>query len=265
MTRREGMKIMQNVTSKQLTNNSLINPYILVKEDLDSNIKGYLSLVSMIRREFLSGHLTRDEVHMILYDLYRVDKKFSTLSNETISVLAELGYEHDKIIETCTDPNTLLFIVNQYRHLDRFSNHPDERVKYWAHLRFNEMHMIKKNYPMLFKLISKIDLSQFRLENVFMGSFEVETKSFDYEYANLNYAVRLKVIDRVDSFAINICYDKQSPKCRERAEQFFNEYNFKNTVEKYMSDDVVNGEITGLSLDEVIEFIHRESHMKYSE
>ena len=256
---------MQTVVSKQLTNNSHINPYILVKEDLDSKIHGYLSLVGMIRREFLSGHLTRDEVHMILYDLYRVDKKFSTLSKETISFLAELGYELDKIIESCTDSDTLLSIVNQYTQLDRFSNHPDERVNYYANLRFMEISMTKKNYPMLFKLINELDLAQFSVDNVFMGSFEVKTKSFDYEYANLNYEVQLKVIDRGDSFTINVCYDKQSPECRERAEQFFNEYNFKNTVEKYMSDDVVNGEITGLSLDEVIEFIHRESHMKYVE
>ena len=256
---------MQNVTSKQLTNNSLINPYILVKEDIDSKIHGYLSLVGMIRREFLSGHLTRDEVYMILYDLYHVDKKFSTLSNETISVLAELGYELDKIIKSCTDSDTLLSIVNQYAHLDRFSNHPDERVNYYANLRFMEISMTKKNYPMLFKLMNELDLSQFKVENVSMGSFEVETKSFDYEYANLNYKVQLKVIDRGDSFTINICYDKQSSECRERAEQFFNQYNFKNTVEKYMSDDVVSGEITGLSLDEVLEFINRESHMKYLE
>ena len=254
---------MQNVTSKQLTNNSLINPYILVKEDLDSKITGYLSLAGMIRREFLSGHLTRDEVHMILYDLYRVDKKFSTLSKETISFLAELGYELDKIIESCTDSDTLLSIVNQYTHLDRFSNHPDERVNYYANLRFMEISMTKKNYPMLFKLINELDLAQFSVDNVFMGSFEVKTKSFDYEYANLDYEVQLKVIDRCDSFTINVCYDKQSPECRECAEQFFNEYNFKNTVEKYMSDDVVSGEITGLSLDEVLEFINRESHMKY--
>lgn len=256
---------MQKVISKQLTNNSRINPYILVKEDLDSKIHGYLSLVGMIRREFLSGHLTRDEVHMILYDLYRVDKKFSTLSKETISFLAELGYELDKIIDSCTDSDTLLSIVNQYTHLDRFSNHPDERVNYYANLRFMEISMTKKNYPMLFKLINELDLAQFSVDNVFMGSFEVKTKSFDYEYANLDYEVQLKVIDRGDSFTINVCYDKQSPECRERAEQFFNEYNFKNTVEKYMSDDIVRGEITGLSLKEVLQFIKRESHMKYSE
>lgn len=254
---------MQTVVSKQLTNNSHINPYILVKEDLDSQIHGYLSLVGMIRREFLSGHLTRDEVHMILYDLYRVDKKFSTLSKETISFLAELGYELDKIIESCTDSDTLLSIVNQYKRLDTFSSYPDERINYYANLRHAEISMTKKQYPMLFKLINELDLAQFSIDNVFMGSFEIKTKSFDYEYANLNYAVQLKVIDCSDSFSINIRYDKQSLECREHAEQFFNEYDFKNIVEKYMADDILSGEIIGLSLDEVLQFIKRESYMKY--
>lgn len=256
---------MKLTTSTQLTNSSFINPYITAKVDLDTKIRDFLSLVGAIRWEFLSDNITRDEVHAILYDLYHVDKEFSTLSNETISFLAELSYEHDKIIDHCTDLDTLLLMIHQYKHLDIFSNHQDERVKYWAHVRFNEIHMIKENYPMLFKLINKIDLSQFSLSNLDKGYIEIKTKSLDYEYDNFNYNVCVKVIDCSDSFTINVCYDKQASKCRKRAEKFFNEYNFKSTVEKHISDNIVSGEITGLSLNEVLEFIKRESHMKYSE
>lgn len=120
---------MQNVTSKRLTSSAEINKHILANANLSTVVDTHLSLVRKIRRLFLSDELTREEVHSILYNVYHVDKEFYNLSVETVNFLAELGYEHEKIVKDITDSKTLMCIVNQYKYLDELVNHSNLTVK----------------------------------------------------------------------------------------------------------------------------------------
>ena len=254
---------MQNVTSKRLTSIAEINKHILANANLSTVVGTHLSLVRKIRRLFLSDELTREEVHSILYNVYHVDKEFSTLSVETIEFLAELGYEHEQIIENSMNHDALSSIVSHYKYLDILSNHQNSYVRNFATVRLREITTIKKKHPLLFKLISEIDLTKFHLMHLESNRVKIDTQNINYKLNNVSYNVRIEVVDCNDSFTIYLLYDKQSPECRERAEQFFNEYTFKELPSLPGYPGMKYGKITGLSLKEVLQFIKRESHMKY--
>ena len=254
---------MKEIIQCRLTSNAEINKHILANADLSTVVGPHLLLVDMIRRLFLSDELTREEVRTLLYDVYHVDKNFSMLSVETIEFLAELGYEHEQIIENSMNYNALSRIVSHYKYLDILSNHQNRLVSDFANVRLREITTIKKKHPLLFKLISEIDLAKFRLIHLESNRVKITTQNINYMLNNASYDVRIEVVDCNDSFTIYLLYDKQSPECRERAEQFFNEYTFKELPGLHGYPGMKHGKITGLSLDEVLEFIHRESHMKY--
>lgn len=255
---------MKEITSQQLTSNAEINKHILANANLSTVVGTHLSLVDLIRRLFLSDELTREEVHTILYDVYHVDKNFSMLSVETIEFLAELGYEHEQIIKNSIDHEVLSSIVSHYNYLDILSNHQNRYVSDFANVRLREITTIKKKHPLLFKLISEIDLAKFRLRHLKSNSVKITTQNINYKLNNASYDVRIEVVDCGDSFTIYLLYDKLPLESCTSAEKFFNKYAFKELPGLRGYPGKKHGKITGLSLKEVLQFIKRESHMKYS-
>jgi hypothetical protein len=187
------------------------------------------------------------------------------LSVEIIEFLAELGYEHEQIIENSMNYNALSSIVSHYKYLDILSNHQNRLVNDFANVRLREITTIKKKHPLLFKLISEIDLAKFRLIHLESNRVKVTTRNINYKLNNLSYDVRIEVVDCNDSFTIYLLYDKLPLESCTRAEKFFNEYAFKELPGLHSYPSMKHGNITGLSLKEVLQFIKRESHMKYSE
>lgn len=254
---------MKEIIQQRLTSNSEINKHILANANLNTVVGPHLLLVDMIRRLFLSDELTREEVHTILYDVYHVDKNFSMLSVETIEFLAELGYEHEQIIENSMNYNALSSIVSHYKYLDILSNHQNRLVSDFANVRLREITTIKKKHPLLFKLISEIDLAKFRLIHLESNRVKVTTQNINYKLNNLSYDVRIEVVDCNDSFTICLLYDKLPLESCAHAEKFFNKYAFKELPDLHGYSGMKHGNITGLSLKEVLQFIKRESHTKY--
>ena len=64
---------MKMVESIQLTNNSLINKYLLMHARLDDNIEG-MKFYQLIFFEYAENKLTCDELKFILFDMYCVNE-----------------------------------------------------------------------------------------------------------------------------------------------------------------------------------------------
>lgn len=255
---------MQNVTSKKLTNNATINQYILAKFDLQDNVKHGSTLLEEIKRAFLSEEITREEMDMIFYDVYHIDEIFDDrMFPYHVTILAELGYTHDKIVEASKNIDALHEILMQYKHLETLMNHPTEIVRFHAKLRYEYLNQVRAKHSSLLKLMDALDLTLFYLQEFDQNSVIVEAKSLVYEKNTFNFDVHVKVIDCGKSFSIDLLYDMYpETRCR-RAEQFFNEYPFKKLHCAHGYPDMKHGKIIGLSFEEVVEFLKRESHMKY--
>jgi hypothetical protein len=161
--------------------------------------------------------------------------------------------------------DALSSIVSHYKYLDILSNHQNRFVSDFANVRLREITTIKKKHPLLFKLISEIDLAKFRLMHLESNRVKINTQNINYKLNNVSYDVRIEVVDCNDSFTIYLLYDKLPLESCTRAEKFFNEYAFKELPGLHSYPSMKHGNITGLSLKEVLQFIKRESHMKYSE
>lgn len=251
---------MQNVTSKRLTSSAEINKHILANANLSTVVGTHLSLVRKIRRLFLSDELTREEVHSILYNVYHVDKEFSTLSVETIEFLAELGYEHEKIVKDITDSKTLMCIVNQYKYLDELVNHSNLTVKNCAEDRRFKINQLKARNSKILSLIDEIDLSKINVYSLTQNSISMfRTRTFDIN----EYRVNMEIVECSKSFTIHLHYNEFPIDQRQRAEEFFNKHTFRKSIGKCAYVNKKEGRIMGLSFEEVLQFIEKESHMKY--
>lgn len=254
---------MKTVVSKQLTNNDKINQYILAQFDLQDEVVYDSTLLNEIKRAFLSEEITREEMDMIFYDVYDIDTIFDEFTPNAISILAELGYLHDKIIKDSTNTDALYAMIQQYKYLDELIEHPLRHVRSWTKQYFEGWNQARKNHSQILKLLDALDLTLFHLREFDQNSVSVAPQSLQYAKTAFNFDVHVRVIDRGESFTIDLHYDKYYETQRQRAEQFFNEYNFKELPSLRNDHITKHGEITGLSFEEVLEFIDRESHMIY--
>ena len=255
---------MKAVVSKKLTSSSEINQYILAQFDLQDNVKYDSTLLNEIKRAFLSEEITREEMDMIFYDVYDIDTIFDNFMNHyQVAILAELGYMHDKIVEDSTNQDALYAIIQQYQYLDEIMKHPSRHVRSWAKQYYDGWYQAQKNHSQILKLTNALDLTLFHLKEFDQNSVSVVPQSLTYARNTFNFNVRVRVIDCGDSFKIRLQYDRYSEKRCLQAEKFFNEYNFKELPNLRNYPGIKRGEITGLSFEEVLEFINRESHMAY--
>lgn len=255
---------MKAVVSKKLTSSATINQYILAKFSLQDDVKYDSTLLNEIKCAFLSEEITREEMDMIFYDVYDIDTMFGSFTNHyQVAILAELGYLHDKIVEDFTNQDALYAIMQQYKHLDKLIEHPLEHVRSWTKQYYDGWDQARKNHSQILKLLDALDLTLFHLREFDQNSVSVAPQSLQYAKTAFNFDVHVRVIDCGESFTIDLHYDKYYTASCQRAEQFFNEYNFKELPSLRNEYTTKRGEITGLSFEEVLEFIDRESHMKY--
>ena len=254
---------MKTVVSKQLTNNDKINQYILAQFDLQDEVVHDSTLLNEIKRAFLSEEITREEMDMIFYDVYNIDMIFDEFTPNAISILAELGYLHDKIVKDVMNPDAIYAIIQQYKHLDDLIENPIDHIRSWAKQYHEGWDQARKNHSQILKLLDSLDLTLFHLREFDKNSVSVAPQSLQYAKTAFNFDVHVRVIDCGESFTIDLHYDKYYETQRQRAEQFFNEYNFKELPSLRNDHITKRGEITGLSFEEVLDFIDRESHMTY--
>ena len=255
---------MKAVVSKKLTSNAKINQYILAQFDLQDNVEHDSTLLNEIKRAFLSEEITREEMDMIFYDVYDIDTIFDNfMTPYHVAILAELGYMHDKIIEDSTNIDALCAIIQQHKYLDELITHPNRHVRSWAKQYYGGWDRARKYHSTLLKLTNELDLTLFHLTEFDRNCVSVEPQSLLYAKNTFNFNVRIRVIDCGDLFKIRLQYDRYSETRCLQAEKFFNEYNFKELPNLRNYPGIKRGEITGLSFEEVLEFINRESHMTY--
>lgn len=251
---------MKEITSQQLTSNSEINKRILANEGLTTIDKNCVSLAYEIERAYVKEELTREEINTILYEVYHIDDMFSTLSYEDILFLADLGYEHKRIVENSMNSDALLSIVNQYKYLNELVNHPIECVSNCARKRLDEVNEAKLNHSNILRLMRKIDTSRFRVYELDEDSIKISNKKILY---CRSYYVYMRVIDCGDSFTIILNYDSSPLEHRQLFEELLNEYLFKKLENRMFRDHIEEGMIESLSLEEVLQFIEKESRLKY--
>lgn len=254
---------MKAVVSKKLTSNDKINQYILAQFDLWDEVVHDSMLLNKIKHAFLSEDITREEMDMIFYDVYDIDTIFDEFTPNAVSILAELGYLHDKIIKDSTNTDALYAIITQYKYLDELIEHPIRHVRSWAKQYYDGWNQARKNHSQILNLLDALDLTLFHLREFDQNSVTVAPQSLQYAKTAFNFDVHVRVIDCGESFTIDLHYDKYYKASCQRAEQFFNEYHFKELPSLHNDYMTKRGEITDLSFEEVLEFIDRESHMIY--
>ena len=254
---------MKTVVSKKLTSNTKINQYILAQFDLQDEVAHDSTLLNEIKHAFLSEEITREEMDMIFYDVYDIDTIFDEFTPNAVSILAELGYLHDKIVKDVMNPDAIYAIIQQYKRLDDLIENPIDHIRSWAKQYYEGWDQARKNHSQILKLLDSLDLTLFHLREFDKNSVSVAPQSLQYAKTAFNFDVHVRVIDCGESFTIDLHYDKYYKASCQRAEQFFNEYNFKALPSLHNEYITKRGEITGLSFEEVLEFINRESHMKY--
>lgn len=96
---------MKKLQKKDLTQNQIINKYLLLNTELDDEIydknnnEDY-SFIKILAHEYDCRRLTYDELLYILYDVFQIDKNFNSYSEQTINQLALLGLETQQILDS---------------------------------------------------------------------------------------------------------------------------------------------------------------------
>lgn len=251
---------MKKITSQQLTGNSEINKRILANDGLTTRHAYCTSLAFEIRRAYLEEELTREEVDKILYDIYHIDDMFSTLSQECIEFLADFGYEHKRIVENSMNSVALRIIIDQYRYLNELADHPIERVRDHAKKRIDEINGAKLNHSNILKLMDKIDTSRFDIYELDVDSIKIMNKKILH---CRSYSAYMRIVDCGDSFTIVLNYNSLPLEQRQLFEELLNECFFEKLENPTFRDHMEEGTLTGLSLEDILQFIEKESRLKY--
>ena len=154
---------MKTVISKKLTSDTKINQYTLAQFDLQDEVAHDSTLLNEIKHAFLSEEITREEMDMIFYDVYDIDTIFDEFTPNAVSILAELGYMHDKIVKNVSNTDALYAIIQQYKYLDELIEHPIRHVRSWAKQYYEGWNQARKNHSQILKLLDALDLTLFHL------------------------------------------------------------------------------------------------------
>lgn len=74
---------MKQVISKRLISNDRINMHIIAETKLNDYVDKDIQFIKVIEKEFLSNRLTKDELDILLHDIYDIDQYFCELDYES--------------------------------------------------------------------------------------------------------------------------------------------------------------------------------------
>lgn len=74
---------MKQLISKRLISNDRINMHIIAKTKLNDYVDKDIQFIKVIEKEFLSNRLTKDELDILLHDIYDIDQYFCELDYES--------------------------------------------------------------------------------------------------------------------------------------------------------------------------------------
>ena len=109
---------MRVVTSIKMTNNLMLNKLLLSNLDLEDSIDSHRCVIDVLHEEFVNKRLSKQDFTRILYSRYNIDKHIHNYSDHTLTILAKLGLEHDKIIHIKDAYFAKREIINQFHYLD---------------------------------------------------------------------------------------------------------------------------------------------------
>lgn len=124
---------MKTFTSKQLTNHQEINNYLILGTQLtdviDENERIFIELIA---HEYDSGRLTYDDLVLVLYDCFEVDKYFDSYSERVINQLALFGFETKQILSSHYRMPKIM-LADTYHCLEELKNSDVDRARQIAH------------------------------------------------------------------------------------------------------------------------------------
>ena len=74
---------MKQLISKRLISNDRINMHIIAETKLNDYVDKDIQFIKVIEKEFLSNRLTKDELNILLHDIYDIDQYFCELDYES--------------------------------------------------------------------------------------------------------------------------------------------------------------------------------------
>lgn len=133
---------------KELTQNQLINKYLSMgaqlDDELDDESDGEFELSSILIHEYDCGRLSYNELKSVLYEVFHIDKNFSTYSEITMNQLASLGFEIDQILNSDFEAPQLR-LARQYCCLDMLKDSEHSLVAAAANKRIYTMNRINES------------------------------------------------------------------------------------------------------------------------
>jgi len=74
---------MKQLISKRLISNDRINMHIIAETKLNDYVDKDIQFIKVIEKEFLSNRLIKDELDILLHDIYDIDQYFCELDYES--------------------------------------------------------------------------------------------------------------------------------------------------------------------------------------
>lgn len=126
---------MRVVTSIKMTNNLMLNKLLLSNLDLEDKIDSNQLVIDLLHEEFVNRRLPKQDFTRILYSRYNIDKHVHNYSDHTLTILAKLGLEHDKIIQVQGAYLAKSEIIAQFHYLDELQNNEPPKIAFLANNR----------------------------------------------------------------------------------------------------------------------------------
>lgn len=123
------------VTSIKMTNNLMLNKLLLSNLDLEDKIDSNQLVIDLLHEEFVNRRLSKQDFTRILYSRYNIDKHVHNYSDHTLTILAKLGLEHDKIIQIEGAYLAKYEIIAQFRYLDELQSNEPPKITFLANNR----------------------------------------------------------------------------------------------------------------------------------
>lgn len=133
---------MRVVTSIKMTNNLMLNKLLLSNLDLEDKIDSNQLVIDLLHEEFVNRRLSKQDFTRILYSRYNIDKHVHNYSDHTLTILAKLGLEHDKIIYLKEAYFAKSEIIAQFHYLDELQSDEFQKIALLA----NNQSRILRNF-----------------------------------------------------------------------------------------------------------------------
>lgn len=194
---------MKTSHKKDLTQNQIINKLLVANTQLSDKVNDKDTFIDLIEHLYSYSHLTKADLHNILYEIFEVNKNLNQFDEQTVLTIAKLGFEHEQILQS-NFVDAKRYFADHYLYLNTLLKDDDEKVRDDAQSQLVSFERMKHSSESMQQVFSALNLRDY------LSVYCVTTERYYARvmkpviWSHLDEGPWITIVDNQDCYSVQI-------------------------------------------------------------